>query len=65
MKFLKVNVEPEELRSMSEDMGVDRLPYFHFYKGSAGLVSKFTANLNPQQLHKLRMEIKALKSVCR
>jgi thiol-disulfide isomerase/thioredoxin len=55
--FVKFNVEPESLRELSEKMGVDRLPYFHFYKGKQGLVSHFTANLNPAQLQKLRTEI--------
>jgi len=59
--FVKFNVEPDALRELSESMGVDRLPYFHFYKGREGLVSHFTANLNPAQLQKLRTEITNLQ----
>ncbi|KAK9814831.1 hypothetical protein WJX72_012322 [[Myrmecia] bisecta] len=55
--FIKVNAGEPELHKLCEQLGVDRLPYFHFYKGEEGLVSQFAANLTPSKLAKLRAEI--------
>eukprot|EP00191_Tetraselmis_sp_GSL018_P019636 CAMPEP_0177590634 /NCGR_PEP_ID=MMETSP0419_2-20121207/7524_1 /TAXON_ID=582737 /ORGANISM="Tetraselmis sp., Strain GSL018" /LENGTH=107 /DNA_ID=CAMNT_0019081233 /DNA_START=476 /DNA_END=799 /DNA_ORIENTATION=+ len=61
MCFLKVNVETDSLRELSEALGVDRLPYFHFYRRDGELADHFTANLNPAQLQRLRHAVAALK----
>lgn len=46
------------LSSFVESLAVDKLPYFHFYRGGS-LVSHFAANLSKVSM--LRAEIAALK----
>ena len=61
VQFVKVNTELAELKDMSEMLGVDRLPYFHFYNGKDGLVEHFTASLHPNALERFRKTIAAHK----
>jgi hypothetical protein len=61
IQFVKVNTDLEELKSLAEMLGVDRLPYFHFYKGNDGLVTHFSASLHPCSLDRLRKAIIAHK----
>lgn len=57
--FCKVNgAASEELRQYCEDMGIDRIPYFHFYKDGRR-VDHFSANMRPEKLQQLRLTIAA------
>ncbi|KAL3158690.1 hypothetical protein ABBQ32_011432 [Trebouxia sp. C0010 RCD-2024] len=55
--FLSVNAGVDSLKAMCDEIGVTRLPYFHFIKGEEGLVAEFSANLTAQKLQQLRLQI--------
>jgi thiol-disulfide isomerase/thioredoxin len=55
--FIKVNTETEEMRHLSQELGVTGLPYFNLHAGHK--VQAFAANLS--KVGRLRTEISALK----
>lgn len=55
--FLSVNAGIDSLNAMCEEIGVPKLPYFHFLKGNNGVVAEFAANLTAQKLQQLRTQI--------
>lgn len=46
---LFVKVDFDDNRKMSKSLGVKVLPYFHFYRGSAGRVAAFSASVSKVQ----------------
>jgi thiol-disulfide isomerase/thioredoxin len=54
---LQVNAGIDSLKAMCEEIGVPKLPYFHFLKGDNGVVAEFAANLTAQKLQQLRAQI--------
>ena len=42
---------------MCEEIGVPKLPYFHFLKGDRGIVAEFAASLTAQKLQQLRSQV--------
>lgn len=55
--FVSVNAGTDSLKVMCEEIGVLKLPYFHFIKGDSGIVAEFTANLTAQKLQQLRCQV--------
>ena len=55
--ILQVNAGIDSLKAMCEEIGVPKLPYFHFLKGDNGIVAEFAANLTAQKLQQLRTQI--------
>ena len=47
----------DTLKAMCDEIGITKLPYFHFIKGDKGLVAEFSANLTAQKLQQLRLQI--------
>ena len=45
----ELNVPPPPRRAVSKSLGVKVLPYFHFYRGSAGRVAAFSASVSKVQ----------------
>lgn len=58
--FLKVNGLTGDLKQYCEDMGITRIPFFHFYRANKR-VAAFAANMRPEKLALLRAEIAAHK----
>jgi thiol-disulfide isomerase/thioredoxin len=56
--FVKVNGGDDSLSAFVESLGVNKLPYFHFYRAGR-LTAHFAANLNKVSL--LRAELAAQK----
>lgn len=54
--FLKVNGFIEDLREYCEEEGINKIPFFHFYKDGER-VAAFTANMQPDKLKLLRAQI--------
>ena len=54
---LQVNAGIDTLKAMCDEIGITKLPYFHFLKGEKGIVAEFAANLTVQKLQQLRMQI--------
>ncbi len=55
--ILQVNAGIDSLKTMCEEIGIPKLPYFHFLKGDNGVVAEFAANLTAQKLQQLRTQI--------
>ena len=55
--LFQVNAGLDSLRDMCTDIGVPKVPYFHFLKGKAGVVAEFTANLTAEKLQHLRSQV--------
>ena len=55
--IVQVNAGIDSLNAMCEEIGVPKLPYFHFLKGNNGVVAEFAANLTAQKLQQLRTQI--------
>jgi hypothetical protein len=71
--FVKVVIVPEEegagegqeggageasVPSLAQALGVDRFPLFQLFRGSAGKVAEFTANLSAEGLDRLRWALR-------
>ncbi|KAF8061095.1 thioredoxin-like 1-2 [Scenedesmus sp. PABB004] len=56
--FVKVNGLVGDLQAYCEDMGITRIPFFHFYRANKR-VAAFSANMRPERLALLRAEILA------
>ena len=54
---MQVNAGVDSLKAMCDEIGITKLPYFHFIKGDKGLVAEFSANLTAQKLQQLRLQI--------
>lgn len=52
-----MNAGTDSLRAMCEEIGVPKLPYFHFLKGDRGIVAEFAASLTAQKLQQLRSQV--------
>ncbi|DBB02013.1 TPA: hypothetical protein ACH3X1_000596 [Trebouxia sp. C0004] len=52
-----VNAGIDCLQAMCQEIGVPKLPYFHFVKGDNGIVAEFAADLTAQKLQQLRTQI--------
>lgn len=57
MHVLQVNAGVDSLKAMCDEIGIIKLPYFHFLKGEQGVVAEFSANLTAQKLQQLRSKI--------
>ena len=57
MFAVQVNAGANSLKAMCDDIGITKLPYFHFLKGEKGIVAEFAANLTSQKLQQLRSQI--------
>ena len=55
--LFQVNAGTDSLKTMCEEIGVPKLPYFHFLKGDNGIVAEFAANLTAQKLQQLRAQV--------
>lgn len=55
--FLSVNAGVESLKTMCDEIGVPKLPYFHLLKGEAGVVAEFSASLTADRLQHLRSQV--------
>lgn len=54
---LQVNAGVDSLKAMCDEIGITKLPYFHFLKGDKGLVAEMSANLTVHKLQQLRLQI--------
>lgn len=54
--FLKLNGLAGDLKAYCEDVGITRIPFFHFYRANKR-VAAFAANMRPEKLALLRAEI--------
>lgn len=52
-----MNAGVDSLKAMCDEIGITKLPYFHFLKGEQGLVAEMSANLTAQKLQQLRLQI--------
>lgn len=54
---VQVNAGVDCLKGMCDEIGIVKLPYFHFLKGERGIVAEFAANLTTQKMQQLRSQI--------
>jgi len=69
--FVKVVVQADsdggvsaQQQAIAQLLGVDRFPFFQLFKGSAGKVAEFTANLSADSLDRLRWALRYYSTPC-